>query len=129
MKILHKDTSPRYKRDNITSYLLVSKKTCEAEKLSITLVEMELGGIQHIHAHEPEQVYHIIEGSGLMTVDGEQISVEVGDTIFFPSFAEHGLKNTGDTMLKYLSAASPSFTREQCEDWWPLVNLMDSTKK
>ena len=123
MNIQQRNTSPRYKRDDITSYLLVSKRTCGAEKLAITIVEMEPGGFQNLHSHEPEQMYYILEGSGIMTVDGEERAVQAGDCIFFPSFAEHGLKNTGGTVLRYLSAASPSFTLEQCEQWWPLGPL------
>lgn len=123
MDILQKNTSPRYQRDDITSYLLVSAGTCNAKNLAITIVEMELGGFQHLHSHEPEQMYYILEGEGLMTVDGEEKPVQAGDCIFFPSFADHGLKNTGESVLRYLSAASPSFTKEQCEDWWPLPPL------
>jgi mannose-6-phosphate isomerase-like protein (cupin superfamily) len=120
MHIQHQNTSPRYQRDNIISYLLVSKRTCGAEKLAITIVEMEPGGFQHTHFHEPEQIYYILEGRGIMSVDGEEHSVQAGDCIFFPPFAKHGLRNTGGTVLRYLSAASPSFTIEQCEQWWPL---------
>lgn len=120
MNLLRKNTSPRYQRDAITSYLLVSAGTCDAEKLAITIVEMEPGGFQHLHAHEPEQMYYILEGQGLMMVNGEERPVQAGDCVFFPSFAEHGLKNTGDEVLRYLSAASPSFTQEQCKEWWPL---------
>ena len=124
MKIMKRDRSPRYKRDGITSYLLVSQKTCGAQKLAITLVEMDPGGFQHLHAHEPEQMYFILEGKGLMTVDGEQKVVQSGDCIYFPSGTEHGLKNNGESVLRYLSAASPSFTQEQCEEWWPLPPLV-----
>ena len=124
MKIMKRDRSPRYKRDSITSYLLVSQKTCGAQKLAITLVEMDPGGFQHLHAHEPEQMYFILEGEGLMTVDGENKVVQSGDCIYFPSGAEHGLKNNGESVLRYLSAASPSFTQEQCEKWWPLPPLV-----
>ncbi len=126
MEILNKASSPCYQRDQITSYLLVSEKTCNSKNLSITFVEMEPGGVQRIHSHEPEQMYYILEGQGLMVVDGEQKLVSPGDTIFFESFAEHGLKNTGDTILKYLSAASPSFTQAQIEEWWPLPSVNDS---
>ena len=123
MKIMHQKTSPRYQRDGITSYLLVSERTCQANKLSITMVEMEPGGFQHLHSHEPEQMYYILEGHGLMIVNGEERAVQAGDCIFFPTFAEHGLENTGDGVLRYLSAASPSFTLEQCQEWWPLPSL------
>jgi len=120
MDIQKKLSSPRYARDGITSYLLVSERTCGAKKLSVTLVEMEMGGFQHLHKHEPEQTYTILEGSGVMMVAGENREVGVGDCIFIPSWAEHGLENTGGTSLKYLSACSPSFTMQQCEEWWPL---------
>jgi hypothetical protein len=36
------------------------------------------------------------------------------------------LKNTGGTLLKYLSACSPSFTMQQCVDWWPLPSREES---
>lgn len=90
MNVLTKTGAPRYKRDNITSYLLVSALTCDAENLAITLVEIEPGGVQHVHNHEPEQMYHILEGSGVMTVNGERRQVQAGDCIYFPSLAKHG---------------------------------------
>jgi mannose-6-phosphate isomerase-like protein (cupin superfamily) len=123
MNILRQNTAPRYQRDDITSYLLVSAGTCDAENLAVTIVEMEPGGFQHLHSHKPEQMYYILDGEGLMTVDGEERPVRAGDCVFFPSFAEHGLKNTGEGVLRYLSAASPSFTLEQCKEWWPLPPL------
>jgi mannose-6-phosphate isomerase-like protein (cupin superfamily) len=123
MNILQKNTAPRYQRDAITSYLLVSARTCNAENLAITIVEMETGGFQNLHSHEPEQMYYILDGQGLITVDGEERPVQAGDCIFFPTYAEHGLQNTGEGVLRYLSAASPSFTLEQCKEWWPLPPL------
>jgi mannose-6-phosphate isomerase-like protein (cupin superfamily) len=123
MDILKCDTAPRYQRDSITSYLLASRLTCNAHNLAITLVEMEAGGFQHLHAHQPEQMYFILEGSGVMAVGDEQRPVSAGDCIFIPSFAVHGLQNNDQTPLKYLSAASPSFTLEECKRDWPLPPL------
>ena len=67
MNIQRKESAPRYERDNIVSYLLVSERTCGSEHLTVTLVEMEPGGKQRVHAHEPEQMYYILAGSGVMT--------------------------------------------------------------
>ena len=128
MHIMIPDESPRYQRDGITSYLLVSERTCGSQKLSITLVEMDAGGVQMIHNHEPEQTYTIIEGSGLMIVGGEEQTVRAGDCIFIPSWADHGLKNMGEGKFKYISACSPSFTMEQCTEWWPLPSLKEAEK-
>ncbi len=125
MNLLQKDSAPRYARDNIVSYLLASALTCQAQRLTITLVEMQPGGVQHIHSHAPEQMYYILEGSGLMTVNSEQRPVQAGDCIFFSAFDRHGLQNTGGTPLRYLSAASPSFNAEECRQLWPLPSLAE----
>jgi mannose-6-phosphate isomerase-like protein (cupin superfamily) len=125
MNLLTRNSAPRYQRDGITSYLLASKRTGGAENIAVTLVEMEVDGFQHLHKHAPEQTYTLLEGSGLMTVNDEQRQVGPGDCIFIPAWAEHGLQNTGGTVLKYLSAASPSFTLQECIDWWPLSSLDD----
>ena len=127
MNMMKKSSAPRYERDGIVSFLLVSEMTSDSKNLTVTLVEMQPGGVQHVHSHEPEQMYYILEGSGSMTVDDEQRPVQAGDCIFYPSFARHGLENTGETVLRYLSAASPSFTREQCQQFWPLASLDEET--
>jgi mannose-6-phosphate isomerase-like protein (cupin superfamily) len=123
MNSFNRNSVPRYQRDGITSYLLASKRTGGADNITITLVEMEAGGFQHIHKHAPEQTYTVLEGSGMMSVAGEERQVQPGDCIFIPSWAEHGLKNTAAMVLKYISAASPSFTLQECVDWWPLPSL------
>ena len=123
MKTLKRETSPRYERDDITSFLLASEQTCESKNLTTTLVEMQPGGIQRVHSHEPEQMYYILEGEGAMTVGDETQKVTAGECIFFPSFTPHGLENTGKTVLKYFSAASPSFSAEQSTKLWPLSSL------
>ena len=101
----------------------MSEETCDAKDLSITIVDMAPGGIQHVHAHESEQMYYLLEGTGLMTVDDEQREVKAGDCIFFSSLSRHGLENTGDTLLRYLSAASPSFKKEDSRKLWALPSL------
>lgn len=68
MHVPKKETAPRYVRpDGITSYLLASPRTSGAEHLTTTLAVLQPGGEQRIHSHRPEQVYFILEGTGLMT--------------------------------------------------------------
>ena len=125
MNILRKNEAPRYERDNIISYLLVSEKTCGSKNLTTTIVEMQPGGIQNIHSHGPEQMYYVLEGEGAMTVGDDTQAVKAGDCIFIPSNAPHGLKNDGAFLLKYFSAASPSFARGETEALWPLSSMKD----
>jgi quercetin dioxygenase-like cupin family protein len=120
MNISRKPTSPRYIRDGITSYLLVSEVTTGSVHIATSLVEMSPGGRQHIHSHETEQCYYILEGEGMMTVGRETQRVVPGDCIFIPSNESHGLNNDSKIVLKYFSAGSPSFGKENLLKLWPL---------
>ena len=121
MKVLRSEQAPRYKREEgITSYLLASARTCDAGFLTTTLVELEPGGRQQVHSHEPEQVYFLLEGHGRMTVGSEEAEVRAGECVFVPSGMPHGLQNTGSGRLRYFSAASSSFSRGELERLWPL---------
>lgn len=127
MHILKKETAPRYIRtEGITSHLLASPLTCGAEHLTTTLAVIRPGGEQRIHNHPPEQVYFVLEGSGLMTVGGQTQRVGPGDCVFIPSGQPHGLKNDGETTLRYFSAAAPAYGPGHLETTWFLKSEIES---
>lgn len=56
----------------------------------------------HKHYHEDECAY-ILEGEAQSTIGNETCVVKAGDFIGYPADGEaHTLKNTGDTLLKYI---------------------------
>lgn len=122
MHITNKKNTRKYSRDNIISHLLVSEVSAGSKYITTTLVEMDINGVQHIHSHVTEQSYFIIEGKGLMMVGNEECEVGKGDSIFIPSNEKHGLKNTGDGKLIYLSAGSPPFGKDKEIEFWPIEN-------
>jgi mannose-6-phosphate isomerase-like protein (cupin superfamily) len=126
MEILKRRTAPRYVRDEgITSYLLASPVTSRATYLTTSQVEIEPGGEQRVHSHALEQVYYIVEGEGMMTVGDERAHVGPGDCVFVPAGKPHGLKNEGGVLLKYFSAAAPSFNGQELRNLWPLKSEAD----
>lgn len=128
-KVITKHEAPRYERDGIISYLLVSECTTGSRTLTTSLVEMEPGGSQHVHSHPNEQTYTVIEGKGIMTVGDDVFEVSAGQSIFIPSNAPHGLRNTEGAVLRYLSAASPAFGSELEKQLWPLPPLRAADKE
>ena len=52
----------------------------------------------------------MIEGEGLMELDGVRKVVRSGATIFIPSGVEHALYNTGTNDLTFLVITSPPLT-------------------
>ena len=60
------------------------------------------------HAHKvQEQVYHVLEGEGLMEIGNETRVVRKHDVIFLPPGVEHSIANSGLTDLVFLVVSSP----------------------
>ena len=56
-----------------------------------------------VHTHENnEEVYFIIKGRGLMTLNGEEVEVSAGDLILNKCYGTHALKNCGDDPIEIL---------------------------
>jgi mannose-6-phosphate isomerase-like protein (cupin superfamily) len=67
--------------------------------------------IPHYHPNT-EEIYYITHGVGLMTIDGEQREVTVGDAIAIPPGARHTLLNTGTETLRLLCCCAPGYEHE-----------------
>jgi mannose-6-phosphate isomerase-like protein (cupin superfamily) len=60
------------------------------------------------HSHrEQEQIYHILDGEGLMEIAGEPRVVRKHDVVYLPPGVEHMISNTGLTDLVFIVATSP----------------------
>jgi len=60
------------------------------------------------HTHKvQEQVYHVLDGEGLMEIDDSKRVVRRHDVIFIPPGVRHAIYNTGLTDLVFLVVTSP----------------------
>ncbi len=116
MFIRNKNQAQYRRRGGLTSYWLLNYGDNDENQLMSTWVTVEPGGHQAIHHHEPPQIYVIIDGEGLMTVGEEQQTVRTGDLVYIPPNVPHGIQNTGDTVLQYISAATPALDIQQYYD-------------
>jgi mannose-6-phosphate isomerase-like protein (cupin superfamily) len=120
MEIFNKSNSRNTgKLEILTSHMLISPQNSLTKNLSIQISTIPRGSAQPIHAHDPEQCYYIIKGTGLMIIEGVTGEVTSGDAIYIPSNKKHGIKNTGDMALEYLTANSPAFTKDYEDSLWP----------
>ncbi|MDI7274487.1 MAG: cupin domain-containing protein [Anaerolineae bacterium] len=46
------------------------------------------------HRHDGEELWYIIDGEAVATVDGQEQPVAAGDLLILPSRVEHGLRAT-----------------------------------
>ena len=47
------------------------------------------------HKHERAEIWYIVEGQGLVSLDGQEQPVEAGDLVILASRVEHGLRTDG----------------------------------
>lgn len=74
------------------------------------------GAATKLHRHAAsEELYHITEGSGSMTLGGEQFDVGPGDTVLIPPRTPHRIANTGAGPLRILCACAPPYAHEDTE--------------
>ncbi|TAH51597.1 MAG: cupin domain-containing protein [Chloroflexota bacterium] len=50
---------------------------------------------RHSHEHEHE-VFDVLEGTGIIWLDGEAVEAPAGSVIFVPAGVEHGFENNSD---------------------------------
>ncbi len=73
----------------------------ENDKLKVVVGGLEPG--QKIPPHpEGESVFHFLEGTGWMVVEGERLAVKPGATVITPAGAKRGIE--AETRLAFLAA-------------------------
>ena len=111
-----KKESPRRERSGLVSHILLQRGDLSDVGLTATWVDVAPGSRQRPHEHPSEQVYVVTAGSGRMLVEEEERQVGSGDLIYIPSGAVHGLENTSEEVLTYISAATPALDAEAAYD-------------
>jgi len=81
---------------------LLSGDTTPSLHMTCGIVEVGKwqGGEMVPHQHPQSEVYHVLEGQGVVTIEGEDYVLDKGSTLFIPGGCEHGTRNTADCPLK-----------------------------
>jgi mannose-6-phosphate isomerase-like protein (cupin superfamily) len=89
---------------------LIDRTTSPITGCSLAEETLPPGASVTPHHHEVlEEVYYIIEGTGVMTIGDERREVGEGDTIYIPKNHRHTLTNTGETPMRLLLVCGPAF--------------------
>ncbi len=64
------------------------------------------------HALRTSEVYYLLEGRGVMHIDGETRDVGPRETIYIPPGAKQCIENTGRGDLKFLCIVDPAWREE-----------------
>ena len=83
---------------------LFSADQTPTEALTAGVADLQPGGWLGLHRHTPPEIYYVLEGSGIVTLDGVEHPVAAGAAVFIPGDCEHGISNAGAAPLRFLYA-------------------------
>ena len=92
--------------------LLAHRNSC-IQQQSLAEARVPPGAITEAHYHpQTEEIYYILEGSGVMTINDEQRPVGPGDAIAIPPGATHQIENPHSQPLRFLCCCAPGYEHE-----------------
>ncbi|HEX4995489.1 MAG TPA: cupin domain-containing protein [Methylomirabilota bacterium] len=90
------------------SKLLVHPTNAETRFFDFRISSYQPRGYAEVHVHEvAENLYYILQGKGIVELDGVRHVVEPHMVVHIPPGVRHGIFNTGLEDLVFLVVASP----------------------
>ena len=107
-----RETFDEASRGDATWFTLISGDITPSRALSAGIAEFASGGVGLApHRHSETEVYFVIAGAGVVTIDGVEHSVGAGDAVFIPGDAEHAVRCVaGETLRIFYVFPTDRFT-------------------
>ncbi len=98
-------------KDGSTIRSILDLTNAPVQNQSLAEASLPEGRATDRHYHKlSEEFYFILEGTGLMEIDGESRSVSPGDAILIPPNAWHQI--TATSQLRFLCCCAPAYSHE-----------------
>ena len=94
-------------RGNVRWKTLISAGLTASESLTVGVAQLSPGEMLRAHRHQQAEAYLVLDGAGIVTVDGSAHAVGPGAGVFIAGNAVHSVESTGQTDLRvaYVLAA------------------------
>jgi mannose-6-phosphate isomerase-like protein (cupin superfamily) len=80
----------------------------ESPRLLVGLNAFEAGQSHALHAHAGmDKVYHVLDGEGMLLLEGREVPMRTGDLTVAPAGVPHGVRNPGPGRLLLLAILAP----------------------
>jgi quercetin dioxygenase-like cupin family protein len=97
--------------DGSTIRSILDATNAQVEKQSLAEASLPAGGETQRHYHKlSEEIYFMLEGEGVMEVDGEVREIGPGDAILIAPNAWHQVKAVTD--IRFLCCCAPVYSHE-----------------
>ncbi len=110
------DVMPYITKDGSEIRELLHPALHAVHKQSLAEAFVPAGVTTLLHRHAiTEEIYHITQGHGLMTLGGEKFAVKAGDSIAILPGTPHCIENTGKAALHILCCCAPAYSHADTE--------------
>ncbi|AEE91954.1 Cupin 2 conserved barrel domain protein [Tepidanaerobacter acetatoxydans Re1] len=97
----------KFPAGRLTRVIVGPDAPMEAQNFVMGHVTIYAGGSVPLHSHEQEEVYLIVSGSGMISIDNESERVTEGSYVYIPPNSTHILENTSDDNMIMVFCYSP----------------------
>jgi len=66
------------------------------------IIELGPDGYSPKHSHPWPHINYMIEGNGVLYIEGQEQAVQAGSYAYVPSDKEHQFRNAGDGMFRFI---------------------------
>jgi mannose-6-phosphate isomerase-like protein (cupin superfamily) len=88
-------------RGNVVWKTLISGGLTPSRGLTLGVARVPSGGGLSAHRHDQAEVYLVLDGTGVVTVDGSPSRLRPGSSVFIPGGAVHSVQSDGPVDLRF----------------------------
>ena len=82
-----------------------------APTFAMRVFEVAPGGHTPLHHHPYEHEIYVMEGSGTVWRDGNDVPLKPGDVLYIPADEQHQFKNAADKPFKFMCLIPAKFQK------------------
>jgi transcriptional regulator with XRE-family HTH domain len=88
-----------YKYEDLASGFIDRK----ADPFIVTVEPIDEKTPMHLNSHEGQEFHYVLNGKLLLSIDGHQLTLNEGDSIYFDASRKHGIKALDGKPVKFLA--------------------------
>jgi len=116
MKTAYTDAAPYTTKDGSEIRELMHPAVHGNHAQSFAEAIVHPGARTQLHRHRvTEEIYHVTQGAGVMTLGERRFAIAAGDTVCIAPGTPHCVENTDRLPLKILCACSPAYSHDDTE--------------
>ena len=114
MEVINRnDCQPFVTLDGSTIREIAAPRNSSLKNSSLAEATVPPGARTKRHFHKAsEEIYYVLEGRGVMWLEGEEREISPGDAIIIPPGSQHQIYNPGPGNLVFLCICSPAYQHE-----------------